>query len=146
MLLSPLIFDPFAITNWTRETVGKTRLVYGDLGEWAAQKSPFPERCICWSWTDCFCLGNTLQKARQTESSSAVLPGSAPAPCTGAELMLCRFLCLPGAALELLCAPWSREQGSSRAASSEQGSWPSQGIGTWPSSAHFPAQGSGSTS
>lgn len=44
MLLSPLIFDPIAITNWTRETVGKTRLGYGDLGEWAAPKSPFPER------------------------------------------------------------------------------------------------------
>lgn len=79
MLLSSLIFDPFAITNCTRETVGKTRLVYGDLGEWAAQKSPFPERCICWSCTDCFCLGNKLQKAGQTESSSAVLPGSVPA-------------------------------------------------------------------
>lgn len=32
MLLSPLIFDPLAITNWARETVGKARLVYGDLG------------------------------------------------------------------------------------------------------------------
>lgn len=29
MVSSALIFDPFAIKNWTRETVGKTRLVYG---------------------------------------------------------------------------------------------------------------------
>lgn len=121
MLSSPLIFDPFAIKNWTRETVGKTRLVYGDLGEWAAQKSPFPERYSHCSWTDCFCLGNKKTSCKSNKNRKQL--------CCSALLWLCS--CSVYSTNLILCR-------FPEAASSEQGSWPSQGIGTWPCSAHSP--------